>query len=147
MQALFSRWISCLYDHYSLPQLSSALGSWCLSLYCNCYDLTSIHVEHPYDIFRLTASVVYYGTSLNIAKLTGHLYLNIFVSSLIELPALVFAAVLFRWYVPHLKYYFFKLTLVSVCGSFFISIFLNAFFRPFFLVNLVVKKYSCPMLV
>eukprot|EP00112_Aurelia_sp_Birch-Aquarium-sp1_P014167 Seg304.1_Seg304.3 transcript_id=Seg304.1_Seg304.3/GoldUCD/mRNA.D3Y31 product="Solute carrier family 22 member 6-A" protein_id=Seg304.1_Seg304.3/GoldUCD/D3Y31 len=45
----------------------------------------------------MTASVVYYGTSLNIATLTGNLYLNIFVSSLIELPALVFAAVLFRW--------------------------------------------------
>jgi len=43
----------------------------------------------------MTASFLYYGISLNVASLSGNIYKNLFISNVIEIPAVVIAIILF----------------------------------------------------
>ena len=43
-------------------------------------------------------SVIYYGLSFGVDKLSGNLYLNIFLMTIIEIPGLVSIMYLTNWY-------------------------------------------------
>ncbi len=43
--------------------------------------------------FRFVSSSVYYGTSLNVGHLSGNRFVNVFLSGLVEIPALIFVVV------------------------------------------------------
>ena len=45
-------------------------------------------------IFRFVSSSVYYGLNFNTGNLAGNLYLNVFISGLVEIPALVYVVAL-----------------------------------------------------
>lgn len=45
-------------------------------------------------IFRFVSSSVYYGLNFNTSNLAGNLHLNVFISGLVEIPALVYVVAL-----------------------------------------------------
>lgn len=47
----------------------------------------------------MTSSLLYYGISLNIVNLSGDVYMNLFISSVIEIPAVVVSIILFTRFV------------------------------------------------
>ena len=52
-----------------------------------------------YIYFRMTSSLLYYGISLNVVNLSGNVYKNLFISNVIEIPAVVFSIILFTRFV------------------------------------------------
>ena len=52
-----------------------------------------------YIYFRMTSSLLYYGISLNVVNLSGNVYKNLFISSVIEIPAVVLSIILFTRFV------------------------------------------------
>ena len=55
-----------------------------------CINLTVV----VFWIFRFVSSSVYYGLNFNTGNLAGNLYLNVFISGLVEIPALVYVVAL-----------------------------------------------------
>ena len=54
-----------------------------------CGYISNVHIFINI-FFRFVSSAVYYGMNFNTKNLTGNLYLNIFFSGLVEIPALIF---------------------------------------------------------
>ena len=49
------------------------------------------------QFFRFACSLLYYGVALNMGSLAGNLYLNVFISGALEIPANLLCVVCMDW--------------------------------------------------
>lgn len=80
----------------SLPEQKFCIQAYFWACKITVYKIYIPRFDHwnLFFIFRFVSSSVYYGLNFNTSNLAGNLHLNVFISGLVEIPALVYVVAL-----------------------------------------------------